>query len=1039
MDVILDVGKGIGKSTGMMGRFERNFPLFALIVLIGLLICPASSADEDTNVRIGVVAVHSRELSQSRWQGTADYLSGQISGYTFEIAPLEYGEIYPAVENGEIHFLITNPVAHIELNDLYGVRRIATMTNSINGVSTSRVAGVIFCRSDREDIQGLEDLKGLRITAVREYSLGGWLAPAMEFQKAGIDPWNDFEEIVFAQKKEDVIPSVLNGEMDAGLVRTGILERMASHGRISLNDVRVLNSRNDDYPDYPFMLSTDTYPEWVCSSTIGTPNDLASRVAVALLSMPSDSAAANHAHHSGWTVPDDYTPVRECLQALRFGIYENYGVVSLAEMIHNYWYWILSLGVLLAIAGTAVLLLTIENRRLNSTRKDLRAQLKEKNLAQKAHIDSEARLQSILSSLHETFIILYDKKGVIQAIWTDPKLEERYGLTVSEAAGRSISDFHPPSKGKERVEYVQHVFDTGEPISGEIQWDSPRKSVWIDATFAPLRDASGEITGVVSFIRDITDRKLVEEELKASEYRYRMLSDNAVDVVWSMDLERNFDYISPSVEILTGYTPEEAMSRTISESLTPESANEVLLLLDKNLRDPRRDKVVTAEIEFIRKDGSTVWTETTANFILDKNGEITGIQGITRDITERKEYEDQLRKAKKAAEAANLTKSSFLANMSHEIRTPMNGIIGMAQMLLGTGLDGLQHKYCEDILASSEALLGILNDILDISRIEEGKLSIEKAPFDLRQIVEGVVDLFSLTAREKGLELRMEYEPGTPTSLIGDPARIRQVLNNFAGNAIKFTEEGYVSIRVECPEKNETSARIRVSVEDTGIGIDEENLDHIFGKFTQLDSTTKRRFSGTGLGLTISRELIELMGGKVGVESEQGKGSTFHFELELPLDTSLRLAAPEVALPNRDIDKVAADKVDISGRVLVAEDNPVNQRVAQALLEKIGFDVEVVANGAEAVEKIENNSFDLVFMDCQMPVMDGYEATVEIRRLQKEDRPVIIAMTAAAMQGDRSKCIDAGMDDYIAKPIKVDALTAIAEKWLTARVTTRNE
>jgi len=1006
--------------------------VFVLCMFANTLLSPAVSAGADSHVYIGVFAVHSKELCLSRWQPTAEYLTAQIPEYTFDIIPLDFEEINAAAQDPRMSFLITNPVAHVELNELFGVRRLATMTNSINGVSTSSVGGVIVCRSDRTDISSLEDLVGCSFMGVRSYSLGGWLAAELEFHNAGIDPWTDFREVIFAQTKEEVIPSVLDGTVDAATVRTGIIERLISHGQIEPDAIRIIHSRNDDYPDYPFLVSTDIYPEWVCAAIPGTPDELSSMLSVALLSMSSNSVAAIAGHHSGWTIPGDYTPVRACMQTLRFGVYEKYGILTLTDLIRMYWYWILALGVLLAVAGTTVFLLAAENRRLIIARSDLRAQLRETDLARKALIESEARMKSILSSLHESFIILYSKKGVMQAIWVDPNLEERYGITGKDALGSNICDFHPSETGQERLQTIQHVFDTGEAISGEVLWKAPKKEVWIDAAFTPLRDASGEITGVVSFVRDVTDRKVVEEELRASEHRYRMLSDNAADVVWSMDLEGNFTYISPSIKNLAGYAPEEAMAKSIPQLLTPASATKVLMTLDKNIKEPKSDRIVKIEVEFARKNGTAVWTETTANFISDRNGEITGIQGITRDITERRQYEEQLRKAKKAAEMANLTKSSFLANMSHEIRTPMNGIIGMAQMLLETGLDGLQHKYCEDILGSAEALLGILNDILDISRIEEGKLSIEKVPFNLRTIVEGVVDLFSLTAKEKGIDLRMQYDPGTPTSFIGDPARIRQVLNNFVGNAAKFTDEGHVLIRTRCVEKDDIDARFIVSVEDTGIGIEEENLDYIFGKFTQLDSTSRRRFSGTGLGLTISRELIELMGGKVGVESTPGEGSTFYFELGLPIDQSLRLAAPEVALPRRDAADSGIDRILISGRVLVAEDNPVNQRVAQALLEKIGFDVEIVANGAEVVEKLENNSYDLIFMDCQMPVMDGFDATREIRKLDKEDHTIIIAMTASAMHGDRETCIEAGMDDYIAKPIKLDTLTNIAEKWLTA-------
>jgi len=450
------------------------------------------------------------------------------------------------------------------------------------------------------------------------------------------------------------------------------------------------------------------------------------------------------------------------------------------------------------------------------------------------------------------------------------------------------------------------------------------------------------------------------------------------------------------------------------------------------------------ELPFITAKGRHIWVRTIGMAVVE-GGTIVKLEGSLQDITERKVADESMKflneelvAARDRAEAANQAKGQFLANMSHEIRTPMNAILGMLQLLGQTELARRQCDYVDKTQTAAKSLLSILNDILDFSKIEAGKMEIELRPFDLPKAIEETAGLFQQQFVSKGVALIVKIASELPHQVMGDAGRVQQVLRNLVGNAMKFTEQGRVRVEVSQETRNGT-AQIYFSVEDTGIGIPAQKVDVIFDSFTQADASTTRRFGGTGLGLAISKRLVNMMGGMMGVNSEPGTGSTFWFTLPLALPAETQGAAPvpedraeglraftAPGSPSRAI--APLEFADV--QVLVVEDNAVNQKLARWILEKMGCRVDVADDGKVGVEMAMQQSYAAIFMDCQMPQMDGFEATREIRRREGSGpRRAIVAMTANAMRGDREKCLAAGMDDYISKPIsKNDLLQALRRR-----------
>ena len=814
---------------------------------------------------------------------------------------------------------------------------------------------------------------------------------------------------------------------------------------------------------------------------------------------------------------------------------------------------------------------------------------KELKRSQVAVHQGRERLQAIFNAADNIAFVVTDMVGFDgQVIEFSPGAEKLFGYDKQEILNRPVGMLRIPESVQGILEDLALTHTEPKVIAGECLLTRKSNETFPSLfTIHTLRDEKGWVAAALLVVIDISEQKEAEDALRTSELKYRRIIDQMQEVFYRTDLDGNLVMCSPSGAKFFGRESAESLiGLNIAESLYVNPGDHALLLEELNASG----HVNGHEIRMKRADGSEITALVSSHIVYDHAQTAVGIEGVLTDITQRKRSEEALAAAKNELEAANLqlqeaiartnemaldaqlatiAKSQFLANMSHEIRTPMNGVIAATELLMETDLNTDQSRYGEIIRSSGEALLSIINDVLDFSKIEAGKLQLEEIDFDLRSTVEDTLEMLSVRAHEKGLELTCLVDPGVPTLLKGDPGRLRQIIVNLAGNAIKFTHQGEVGLRVQCLHEGDRTAELKFLIRDTGIGIPAARVESLFTAFTQIDNSNSRKYGGTGLGLAISKQLIEIMGGAISVQSTYGSGSTFAFTAVLKCQPERRLPPPDRAdldgvkvlvvddhetnrfimstmlkgwgcrtaeaadadaamelliaaaqapdpfrialidmrMPGvtgeqlgrqiRQDDRIGRTKLVLVSslgqkgdaararecgfdgyltkplrqtqlheclrlvmgaatrerggekpfitkhvadelaraerRILLVEDNPVNREVATVMLRKSGLTVDVATNGLEAIRALAKASYELVLMDCQMPELDGFEATRRIRSLGAKTlnpKIPIIAMTANAMQGDMQACLDAGMDDYIAKPIRSSALMEKVDRWL---------
>jgi two-component system sensor histidine kinase/response regulator len=776
---------------------------------------------------------------------------------------------------------------------------------------------------------------------------------------------------------------------------------------------------------------------------------------------------------------------------------------------------------------------------------------------------TEAFYHSLVESLPGN-ILCKDLQG--RFTFVNSRFCQTVGRPREAIIGRTDVDLFPAEVAAQYQAADETVIRTGRSHEAVEEHHTPTGVMHVQVIKTPIRDDAGRIIGIQGLFWDVTERRRVEEALHEERALLRALLDTVPDSIYFKDRDSRFLRVSTALARRLGvHDPADVVGRTDADFFAPEHARAAL---DDERRILATGQAVIGKVEQeTRIDGRELWVSTTKVPMRNARGAVIGTLGVTRDVTEIKQAERELGLARDAALESARFKAEFLANMSHEIRTPLNAIVGMTGLLLETTLDADQRDFADTVRGSADLLLEIVNDVLDFSKLEAGKMHIEQTNFDLAQVLEESADLLAERAQTKGLELLTSIPPHIPRRLMGDPGRLRQVLVNLIGNAVKFTERGEVVVSVNIEDADPRRVKLRFAVRDTGIGIPADAQARLFNAFTQADGSTTRKYGGTGLGLTICKQLVELMGGTIGLASEPGRGSTFSFVVTLTRqpweaatpapppdslkdvrvlivddnDTNRRIlhhqfdawgmrndSAPggpaalamlqqavdvgdpyrtvvlDMQMPEMDGASVAraikadarlsntlvviltslayhpdesefrrlgisayltkpvkqsrlmdclADVLhqappanpvpvvrDSTGanapkrtvRLLLAEDNAVNQKVALRQLEKLGYAADAVADGDEAVRAVQQMPYDVILMDCQMPRLDGYAATRRIREIESRTpgmrRHHIIALTANSMSGDRDKCLQAGMDDYVSKPVRREDLAAALEK-----------
>ncbi|PLX94588.1 MAG: hypothetical protein C0621_05265 [Desulfuromonas sp.] len=978
--------------------------LFSVILLFVILVAVESFANaSEKNLSIGILAHRPKAEVLESWTPLVASLSEAVDGYCFTLLPLNHEEMLQALQQHRLDFVFTNPSHYIVLRQLSGFSGVlATVIPTEQEVPLKVFGGVIFTRADATGIATLADIEGKKIACVSTASevFGGFQMQMYEILQSGYPLPKSEQFVTTGVPQDQVVKAVLAGEADVGFVRTGLLERLAAAGRLDLGAVKVINAQN--LPGYPCRLSTHLYPEWPFVALPHVDDDLARRVAAALLGLPHGTDVMSQAQIEGFTIPADYLPVEQLMRLRRIAPYDEIPHFTLNDIWFTYRRALMTFGVALVVISLLIMRLLVVNRRLESAKKET-------------------------DEVQEELRTIYDM--VPDALYVFD-FETRRVRECNASACRAL---HLKRDAVLDMDIDEIIPGVGAIVGSRSEVETDE--LWTTESFVGMhhsRSASGsfpvevrlaathieQAVNIVATARDIRERQEAEEALRQSEETLKRLIDLAAEAIFVSDERGRIVEVNRQACEMLGYAREELLAMMIGDVDVSHDSATLLRQFQKMILGQATIMTSTHRC----KNGDLLPVEVACSPVGTPQGVI--YLALSRDMSRHVNYEKALLQARRTAEIANQAKSDFLANMSHEIRTPMNGIVGMVQLLRFTNLTPEQQEYLMIIEQSGETLIELISDILDLSKIEAGKVELNSNPFPLRKILHEILENQKSRIYHRALKLTLDVEPTLPEVLLGDVLRLKQILLNLVGNAVKFTQEGEIALVVTPLKESDETITVEFRVKDTGIGIDESMQQAIFEPFQQEDMSTTRKFGGTGLGLSICRRLVALMGGgELQLESRKGEGSCFFFNVPLVREKSA------AALRGEGRQGDTKKRLAAGGRtlnILVAEDHPVNCRTAVMMLEKLGHKVDIARNGREAIALWQKKpAYDVILMDIQMPEMDGYAALRFIRETEmtmQKGASTIVAMTAHAFKEERARGLTAGFDGYLVKPVTLEQL-----------------